>query len=79
MKIFQEIPGKELTWEITHIKSGLRLKSKGKRKRGGGRIITFIVSDNKEIYLLIIYDKSEIDSIDDTILSKLIEEIKYTL
>ncbi len=41
------------------------IKSKGKGKSGGGRVVTFTVTENKEVYLLTIYDKSEFDSIDD--------------
>jgi len=55
----------------------IAIKSKGKGKRGGARIITFIVTDDHELYLLTIYDKSEIESIDDKTLTKLIKEIKH--
>ncbi|MFA9389194.1 MAG: type II toxin-antitoxin system RelE/ParE family toxin [Prolixibacteraceae bacterium] len=44
----------------------LAVKSKGKGKRGGFRVITYLLntySDGTEITLLIIYDKSEIDDI----------------
>lgn len=34
----------------------LAIKSKGKGKSGGGRVITYAVSENKEVYLLTIYD-----------------------
>jgi mRNA-degrading endonuclease RelE of RelBE toxin-antitoxin system len=35
------------------------VKSKGKGKSGGARIITYVVTDNETIILLTIYDKSE--------------------
>ncbi|MEP7170859.1 MAG: type II toxin-antitoxin system RelE/ParE family toxin [Bacteroidota bacterium] len=54
----------------------LGVKSKGKGKSGGVRIITFIVTDDSEIYLLTIYDKSEIENVDDKTLEKLISTIK---
>ncbi len=54
----------------------LAVKSKGKGKSGGMRIITFKVNKNKEIYLLTIYDKSEIASIDDRSLIFLVRQIK---
>lgn len=54
----------------------IAIKSKGKGKSGGARIITFIVNDDHELYLLTIYDKSEIESIDDKTLTKLIKKIK---
>ncbi len=49
------------------------IKSKGKGKRGGGRVITYVVSKNREVYLLTIYDKSEFDAIDLKSLKALIE------
>jgi len=51
------------------------VKSKGKGKSGGARVITYVVTDNKEVYLLTIYDKSEYDAIDDKTLKELIESI----
>ena len=53
----------------------LAVKSKGKGKSGGVRIITFKVEKNKEVYLLTIYDKSEISSIDDKGISFIIRQI----
>ncbi len=41
------------------------IKSKGKGKSGGGRVITYVVTENKEVYLLTIYDNSEFDSVGD--------------
>ena len=54
----------------------LAIKSKGKGKSGGTRIITYIVTEELEIYLLTIYDKSEIENIDNKILKRLIDDIK---
>lgn len=53
----------------------LAIKSKGKGKSGGARVITYIVTDNKEVYLLTIYDKSEFDSIDDKTIKLIIENL----
>ncbi len=53
----------------------LAIRSKGKGKSGGARVITYVVTDNKEIYLLTIYDKSEFDSVDDKILKTIIETL----
>lgn len=55
----------------------LAVKSKGKGKSGGMRIITFKVDKNKEVYLLTIYDKSEMDSLDDKTIKFLIRQIIY--
>lgn len=53
----------------------LAIKSKGKGKSGGGRVITYAVSENKEVYLLTIYDKSEFYSIDDKTLRIIIASL----
>lgn len=53
----------------------LSIKSKGKGKSGGGRVITYLVNENKEVYLLTIYDKSEFDSIDDKVLKSIIDNL----
>ena len=50
----------------------LAIKSKGKGKSGGARIITYVVTDDSEVYLLTIYDKSEFDSVDDKILAQIV-------
>jgi mRNA-degrading endonuclease RelE of RelBE toxin-antitoxin system len=51
------------------------IKSKGSGKSGGARMITYLVTENKEVYLLTIYDKSEMDSIDDATLRQIIRNI----
>jgi len=53
----------------------LAIKSKGKGKSGGARVITYVITENKEVYLLTIYDKAELDSIDDKTLKKAISQI----
>ena len=53
----------------------LAIKSKGKGKSGGGRVITYVIKDNKEVYLLTIYDKSEFASIDDKTLKNIIQSL----
>lgn len=54
----------------------LAIKSKGKGKSGGARIITYVVTKEKEVYLLTIYDKSEWESIDDKALKRIIEDLR---
>jgi len=41
----------------------LAISSKGKGKSGGARIITYLVTEHKEIYLVYIYDKSQLENI----------------
>ena len=61
----------------------LAIKSKGKGKRGGARVITHVVvslrtgdGEMRRVYLLSIYDKSEFASISDLDLRRLIEELQ---
>jgi mRNA-degrading endonuclease RelE of RelBE toxin-antitoxin system len=51
----------------------LAIRSKGKGKSGGARVITYLVTENKEVYLLTIYNKAEVDSVDDRILRQIIK------
>ena len=53
----------------------LAIKSKGTGKSGGSRIITYLITENKEVHLLTIYDKSEFDSIDDKTLKAIIKSL----
>ncbi|MBS1504304.1 MAG: type II toxin-antitoxin system RelE/ParE family toxin [Bacteroidetes bacterium] len=56
----------------------LAITSKGKGKSGGARVITHLIVnvENKTLYLLKIYDKSEQDNISDNELKQLLESIK---
>ena len=51
------------------------LKSKGKGKSGGGRLITLVKIIKQTVYLLSVYDKSSRDSVSDKELDELINEI----
>ncbi len=51
------------------------IKCKGKGKSGGARIITYLINQQKEIYLLTIYDKVEFDTIDNKTLQRIIAVI----
>ena len=55
----------------------LGIKSKGKGKSGGARIITYIIDKLSHVYLISIYDKSEIGSVDNSTIrfyTKLIDQ-----
>jgi mRNA-degrading endonuclease RelE of RelBE toxin-antitoxin system len=54
------------------------VKSKGKGKSGGARVVMYLVAENKEVYLLTIYDKAELDSIDDKALKNMIKLINIS-
>jgi len=52
------------------------IKSKGRGKSSGARVITYVITEKLEIYLLTIYDKAELDTIDAKTLRTIIEGIK---
>ena len=54
----------------------LAIKSKGKGKSGGARVITHIVVMKETVYLLSIYDKSNKDNLSDQELNLLLESIE---
>jgi hypothetical protein len=41
----------------------LAISSKAKGKSGGARVITYLVTQDKEVYLVYIYDKSQLENI----------------
>lgn len=51
----------------------LAVTSKGKGKSGGARIITFLVTADREVFLVYIYDKGQLDNINK---SQLVELLK---
>lgn len=51
----------------------LAIKSKGKGRSGGARVITCVVAVREEVYLLSIYDKSEQDTLTDKRLKELLK------
>lgn len=63
VSLLSEMPetGKSLGKNIYKIR--LSVKSKGKGKSGGMRVITYFYSSDNELYLLNLYDKSEQDSV----------------
>jgi mRNA-degrading endonuclease RelE of RelBE toxin-antitoxin system len=53
----------------------LAVKSKGKGKSGGSRVVTYVIDENEEVYLLTIFDKSELDTIDDKSIKQIINSL----
>ncbi len=51
------------------------VKSKGKGKSGGARVISCVKVIDKEVFLLTLYDKSERENITDKELKKLLKNI----
>ncbi|MGB3776870.1 MAG: type II toxin-antitoxin system RelE/ParE family toxin [Tunicatimonas sp.] len=54
----------------------LAIKSKGKGKSGGARIVTHVYVSDQQVYLLTLYDKSEKENISDKELQNLLEHIQ---
>lgn len=55
----------------------LSIVAKGKGKRGGARVITYVKILQGTVFLLAVYDKSEIDSVIDVELNKLLSELGF--
>ncbi|MCU0320096.1 MAG: hypothetical protein MUE88_08460 [Flavobacteriales bacterium] len=53
----------------------MAIRSKGKGKSGGARVITCVVAVRETVYLLSIYDKSDQESISDAKLKEMLEEL----
>lgn len=53
----------------------LAIRSKGKGKSGGARVITYVVTEDEELYLLSIYDKSDIDSLDTKAIRSMVAQV----
>lgn len=53
----------------------LAIKSKGKGKSGGARIITYLVNKNKTVFLLTIFDKGERENLTPGELQELLKEV----
>jgi hypothetical protein len=54
----------------------LAIESKGKGKRGGARVITYVYIEKTTVYLLTIFDKSEQENLSDKELKELIKAAK---
>lgn len=54
----------------------LKITSKGKGKSGGGRVITLVEVINDELWLLSLYDKSDIDNVSDAFLDQLTNNLE---
>ena len=54
----------------------MAIASKGKGKSGGARVITYVLVDDTDVYLLTVYDKSEKDTVPDRELRELRNQIE---
>ncbi|MBU1822971.1 MAG: type II toxin-antitoxin system RelE/ParE family toxin [Bacteroidetes bacterium] len=71
----QELPttGKSLGKNVHKVR--LAISSKKRGKSGGARVITYFISEDNELYLLSIYDKSEQASVSDEMIKELIHNV----
>jgi mRNA-degrading endonuclease RelE of RelBE toxin-antitoxin system len=56
----------------------LAIKSKGKGKSGGARVITYYYIHGSTVYLLSIYDKAELSNISEGKIAELLQGIEET-
>ena len=60
----------------------LPISSKGKGKSGGARVITltyYLSKNDGQVYFLIIYDKSDADTVDEKLLKRYVSELGFNL
>lgn len=62
-KILKEQPDSGINLGHGIHKIRMAITSKGKGKSGGARVITYLVTEDNEIYLVYIYDKSQLENI----------------
>jgi|BarGraNGADG00212_2_1021979.scaffolds.fasta_scaffold167642_2 mRNA-degrading endonuclease RelE of RelBE toxin-antitoxin system len=75
IKELKEVPEKGTSIGHNSYKIRIAIASKGKGKSGGARIITHVIFKNDTVYLLSIYDKSDIANLTDKEILELIQLI----
>ena len=75
-RLLSENPKSGLYLGHNTFKIRLGIKSKGKGKKGGGRVITYVLTREQEVYLLTIFDKSEIETIDTKTIKSIIQNLR---
>ena len=63
INILREKPDSGIHLGFGIYKIRLAITSKGKGKSGGARIITYLLTEDNEVYLVYIYDKSQLENI----------------
>jgi mRNA-degrading endonuclease RelE of RelBE toxin-antitoxin system len=74
IKELKEEPEKGTSFGQNCYKVRLSIASKGKGKSGGARVITHLVFKDDTVYLLAIYDKTDIENLSD---NEILELIKF--
>jgi mRNA-degrading endonuclease RelE of RelBE toxin-antitoxin system len=75
IKELKEVPEKGTSIGHNCYKIRIAIASKGRGKSGGARVITHVIFKNDTVYLLTIYDKSDIANLTDNEILKLIQLI----
>jgi mRNA-degrading endonuclease RelE of RelBE toxin-antitoxin system len=75
IKELKAVPEKGTSIGHSCYKIRISIASKGKGKSGGARIITHLIFKDNTIYLLAIYDKSDIENLTDKEILELIKLI----
>ncbi|SRR6185312_16404309 len=75
IELLQRNPSEGIGIGHSCYKIRVAISSKGKGKSGGARVITFTYIVKRTVYLLTIYDKSDIDTISDQELLNILKEI----
>lgn len=66
--------GTQLGGNIYKVRLGISAKGKG--KRGGGHVVTYYVSQDNELHLVLIYDKSEISTVPKDQIVELLQKLE---
>jgi hypothetical protein len=62
-KVLKEQPDSGINLGHGIYKIRMAITSKGKGKSGGARVITYLVTEDEEVYLVYIYDKNQLENI----------------
>lgn len=76
LQLLHENPTSGSSLGLDCYKVRMAISSKGKGKSGGARIITYVLIDEKSIFLIDIYDKSDQSTISDKELKTLIKALR---
>jgi hypothetical protein len=63
VQILKEVPDSGIHLGQGIHKMRMAIGSKGKGKSAGARVITYLVTEDSEVYLVYIYDKSQLENI----------------
>lgn len=74
ISILEEKPGSGTPLGHNIYKIRMAIPSKGRGKSGGARVITFLVTDDREVYLVHIYDKGQLDNLTKDQILKLLKK-----